>query len=64
MSEKPEAPTAELSYIAYMLDGADPARRPITFCFNDWPGASSVHLHMVAFGPMVLDVRPDGSLPW
>lgn len=63
VGESPEAPTAELFYTAYTLDGADPARRPITFCFNGGPGASSVYLHMAAIGPMKLDVHPDGSLP-
>ena len=63
VGENPEAPTAELFYTAYTLDGADPARRPITFCFNGGPGASSVYLHMAVLGPMTLDVHPDGSLP-
>ncbi len=59
----PESPTAELFYIAHTLEGADPARRPITFCFNGGPGASSVYLHMAAIGPMVVEMGPDGSLP-
>jgi len=42
VGENPEAPTAELFYTAYTLDGADPAQRPITFCFNGGPGAASV----------------------
>jgi carboxypeptidase C (cathepsin A) len=63
VGENPETPTAELFYMAYTLDGADPAQRPITFCFNGGPGAASVYLHMAAIGPMTLDVRPDGSLP-
>lgn len=63
VGEHPEAPTAELFYIAYTLDGADPARRPITFCFNGGPGAASVYLHMAAIGPMTIEMRPDGGLP-
>ena len=63
VGENPERPTAELFYIAYTLDGADAARRPITFCFNGGPGAASVYLHMSVIGPMIVDVRPDGSLP-
>ena len=62
VGERPEAPTAELFYVAYTLDGADAARRPITFCFNGGPGASSVYLHMSALGPMIVDMPPDGSL--
>jgi carboxypeptidase C (cathepsin A) len=63
VGENPEAPTAELFYVAYTQDGADPARRPITFCFNGGPGAASVYLHMAALGPMTIEVGPDGSLP-
>ena len=63
VGENPEAPTAELFYTAYTLDGADPAQRPITFCFNGGPGAASVYLHMAAIGPMTIEMRPDGSLP-
>lgn len=37
--------------MAYTRDGADPARRPVTFTFNGGPGSSSVWLHMGAFGP-------------
>ena len=59
----PEAPTAELSYIAYTLDGADPETRPITFLFNGGPGASSVYLHIGVVGPMTIDIPGDGSLP-
>jgi carboxypeptidase C (cathepsin A) len=63
IGEHPDKPSAEIFYTAYTLDGADPARRPITFCFNGGPGASSVYLHMAAIGPMTVEVRPDGSLP-
>ncbi|TAL08712.1 MAG: peptidase S10, partial [Chloroflexota bacterium] len=38
--------------VAYTRDGvADPATRPIVFCFNGGPGSSSVWLHLGAFGP-------------
>lgn len=63
VGENPEAPTAELFYIAHTLDGADPARRPITFCFNGGPGAASVYLHMAAIGPMTIEMGPGGALP-
>lgn len=63
VGENPEKPTAEMFYTAYTLDGADPARRPVTFCFNGGPGAASVYMHMMAIGPMVLPARPDGSFP-
>jgi len=63
IGENPEKPTAELFYTAYTLDGADPAKRPITFCFNGGPGASSVYLHMAAIGPMTVEMGPNGTLP-
>lgn len=63
VGENPETPKAELFYTAYTLDGADPGRRPITFCFNGGPGAASVYLHMAALGPMTIEMRADGSLP-
>lgn len=63
VGENPEAPNAELFYVAYTQDGADATRRPVTFCFNGGPGASSVYLHMSALGPIVVDMPPDGSLP-
>jgi carboxypeptidase C (cathepsin A) len=63
VGENPEAPTAELFYTAYTLDGADATRRPVTFCFNGGPGAASVYLHMAALGPMTIEMQPDGALP-
>jgi len=63
VGENPEAPAAELFYTAYTLDGANPAQRPITFCFNGGPGAASVYLHMAALGPMTIEMRADGGLP-
>ncbi len=63
VGENPEAPTAELFYIAYTMDGADVGKRPITFVFNGGPGAASVYLHMAAIGPMTVAVAGDGSFP-
>jgi len=44
-------PRASFFFVYYSKDGADPAKRPITFTFNGGPGSSSVWLHMGAFGP-------------
>lgn len=46
-------PKANVFYIAYTRtgDGVEPAKRPVTFCFNGGPGSSSVWLHMGAIGP-------------
>ncbi len=45
-------PTASVFYVAYTLDGADPAKRPVTFFYNGGPGSSSVWLHMGSFAPV------------
>lgn len=44
-------PLAALFYVAYTADGADPATRPVTFCYNGGPGSASVWLHLGSFGP-------------
>ncbi len=45
-------PKASVFYVSYLADGfADPARRPVTFCFNGGPGAASLWVHLGAFGP-------------
>ncbi|MFD1151999.1 S10 family peptidase [Saccharothrix hoggarensis] len=44
-------PKAEVFVTAYTLDGADPAKRPVTFAFNGGPGSSSVWLHLGVLGP-------------
>ena len=45
-------PTASVFYVAYTLDGADPAKRPVTFFYNGGPGSASVWLHMGSFAPV------------
>ena len=42
---------AHIFYVAYTLDGADPGKRPLAFCFNGGPGAASIWVHMGAMGP-------------
>ncbi|MCB9947021.1 MAG: peptidase S10 [Rhodospirillaceae bacterium] len=59
----PDDPKAEIFFVAYTLDQADAARRPITFLFNGGPGAASVFLHLGAVGPYTLAVAGDGSMP-
>ena len=44
-------PRASFFVVSYTRDGADAAKRPVTFTFNGGPGSSSVWLHMGAFGP-------------
>ncbi len=50
---------AAMFVVSHVLDGVeDPARRPVTFCFNGGPGSSSVWLHYGAFGPRRVEM-PD-----
>ncbi len=44
-------PHGQVFYVAYTLDGAPSARRPLTFLWNGGPGSNSVLLHFVGFGP-------------
>ena len=54
-------PKASIFYIAYTLDGADPAKRPLTFTFNGGPGSSSIWLHMGALGPRRVPLTAEGQ---
>jgi carboxypeptidase C (cathepsin A) len=55
--------TAEIFYVAFTRDGADRAKRPITFAMNGGPGAASAYLDMVAIGPRILDFGDGRKLP-
>jgi carboxypeptidase C (cathepsin A) len=54
--------TAEVFVVAYTLDGADPAHRPVTFAFNGGPGSSSVWLHLGLLGPRRVLMGDAGAL--
>ena len=54
---------AEMFYVAYVLDGQDAAKRPLTFAFNGGPGSASIWLHMGALGPRRVVLQPDGFMP-
>jgi carboxypeptidase C (cathepsin A) len=54
---------AEMFYVAYTLDGAEAAKRPLTFAFNGGPGSASLWLHMGALGPRKVVLQPDGFMP-
>jgi carboxypeptidase C (cathepsin A) len=54
---------AEMFFVAYTLDGHDPAHRPLTFAFNGGPGSASVWLHMGALGPKRVLLQPGGFMP-
>jgi len=54
-------PIADLSFVAFELEGADKAKRPLTFAINGGPGASSAWLDLGALGPWRLPL--DGTVP-
>ena len=59
-----DAPDASMFYVAYTLDGRDPATRPVTFFYNGGPGSSTVWLHLGSFGPRRLAASaPSQSVP-
>ncbi|MGH3649570.1 MAG: S10 family serine carboxypeptidase-like protein, partial [Acidimicrobiia bacterium] len=47
-------------YVAYTKDEADPATRPILFCFNGGPGSSTVWLNLGLFGPKRMEFDDQG----
>jgi carboxypeptidase C (cathepsin A) len=47
-------------YISYTQDEADPATRPIVFCFNGGPGSSTVWLNLGLFGPKRMKFDDEG----
>ena len=53
---------ARMFFVAYTLDRADPAPRPLTFLWNGGPGSNSGLVHLLGFGPKRV-TRATGSLP-
>src|SRR5580704_17900028 len=45
------APIADIVATAFILEGADSAKRPVTFAINGGPGAASAWLDLGAMGP-------------
>jgi carboxypeptidase C (cathepsin A) len=56
-------PQADIAYTAYVLDGADPRTRPVTFLFNGGPGAASAYLQLGNAGPWRLAINADAAIP-
>ena len=54
---------ALMFYVAYTLEGADAATRPLTFAYNGGPGSASIWLHMGALGPRTVVMGPNGFMP-
>ena len=57
-----DKPKADIFFIAYTLNGADSAERPVTFISNGGPGSSSVWLHLGVFGPRRVVMNDTQSL--
>ena len=55
-------PQADIAYIAYQLEGADPRTRPVTFIFNGGPGAASAYLQFGDAGPWRLPINGDAAV--
>ena len=57
------AVVAEIGYFAYLLDGAEARRRPVTFAVNGGPGSASAWLHVGALGPWRVRITPEAARP-
>ncbi len=58
-----DKPYGSLFYVAYTLDGADPASRPVSFLYNGGPGAATLWLHMGSFGPVRIQTASPDATP-
>lgn len=56
-------PQAQISFISYMLDDADPQKRPISFAFNGGPGSASLILHLGLLGPWRMAMQGEAVRP-
>ena len=58
-----DKPYGSIFYVAYTLDGADPASRPVSFLYNGGPGSASLWLHMGSFGPVRIQTASPDATP-
>ena len=59
-------PNADIATTAFILEGVEPAKRPVTFAINGGPGAASAWLDLGAMGPWRLPLdraSPSPSAP-
>lgn len=54
---------AHIFFVAYTLDGAQKANRPLSFIYNGGPGEPAIWVHMGGFGPRRIVLNEDGTLP-
>ncbi|MGB6691391.1 MAG: peptidase S10 [Terracidiphilus sp.] len=50
--DEEDKPYGSIFYVAYTLDGADAASRPLSFLYNGGPGSATLWLHMGSFSPV------------
>lgn len=62
LENKDSQPEASVFSVAYTLDGAPHASRPVAFLWNGGPGSSSLWLHMGSFGPERVATNDTGSI--
>ena len=56
-------PNAKFFYVAFTMDSADPASRPVTFFYNGGPGSSAVFLLLGSFAPRRIRTSLPGFTP-
>lgn len=61
ISDDAGAAEADVVTTAFMLDGAAPGTRPVTFAINGGPGAGSAWLNLLALGPWRVALPQDGA---
>lgn len=62
-----DKPNGSIFYVAYTLDGADPATRPVSFLYNGGPGSATLWLHMGSFSPVRIETdspKPTAGPPF
>ena len=55
IGDEDDKPCGSIFYVAYTLDGADPATRPVSFLYNGGPGSATLWLHMGSFSPVRIE---------
>jgi len=61
--DEEDKPYGSIFYVAYTLDGADPASRPVSFLYNGGPGSATLWLHMGSFGPVRIQTASPDPTP-
>ena len=61
--DEEDKPYGSMFYVAYTLDGADPATRPVSFLYNGGPGSATLWLHMGSFSPVRIETDSPKATP-